>query len=175
MKRLLITSLFLFSLLVTSNAQAMLVWNWSFDELSGTFTTDGTEYMTGTIYVLDVLTVTNTGTTGLPAGNTLDTYVQMEPGDYEFLYAADTNNFTFLVPDSPSNFWSFFLSSDMEVGLGFVTNIAIGPLGTWKNGEVEGFGPLTVTAPVPIPAAAWLFMSGLVGLIWKGRKARQAV
>ena len=24
---------------------------------------------------------------------------------------------------------------------------------------------------VPLPAAAWLFMSGLIGLVWKGRKA----
>ena len=29
--------------------------------------------------------------------------------------------------------------------------------------------------PVPIPAAAWLFMSGLVGLIWKGHKSRQSI
>lgn len=27
---------------------------------------------------------------------------------------------------------------------------------------------------VPVPAAVWLFMSGLLGLVWKGRKARQA-
>lgn len=27
---------------------------------------------------------------------------------------------------------------------------------------------------VPLPAAAWLFMSGLVGLVWKGRKASQS-
>ena len=26
---------------------------------------------------------------------------------------------------------------------------------------------------VPLPAAAWLFMSGLIGLVWKGRKARE--
>ena len=32
-------------------------------------------------------------------------------------------------------------------------------------------GPLQA-APVPVPAAAWLFMSGLIGLVWKGRKAR---
>jgi hypothetical protein len=30
-------------------------------------------------------------------------------------------------------------------------------------------------AVVPIPAAVWLFMSGLIGLVWKGRKAHQAV
>ena len=29
-------------------------------------------------------------------------------------------------------------------------------------------------APVPIPAAAWLFMSGLISLVWKGRKARKS-
>ena len=29
-------------------------------------------------------------------------------------------------------------------------------------------------APVPIPAAAWLFMSGLISLVWKGRKVRKS-
>lgn len=36
-------------------------------------------------------------------------------------------------------------------------------------------GEYAVASPVPVPAAAWLFMSGLLGLIWKGRKARQSV
>jgi hypothetical protein len=29
-------------------------------------------------------------------------------------------------------------------------------------------------APVPIPAAAWLFMSGLISLVWKSRKVRKS-
>ena len=29
--------------------------------------------------------------------------------------------------------------------------------------------------PIPVPAAAWLFMSGLIGLVWKGRKAHQSI
>ena len=32
-------------------------------------------------------------------------------------------------------------------------------------------GLYAFAAPVPIPAAAWLFMSGLIGLVWKGRQA----
>lgn len=31
------------------------------------------------------------------------------------------------------------------------------------------------TTPIPVPAAAWLFMSGIISLVWKGRKVRQSV
>ena len=47
------------------------------------------------------------------------------------------------------------------------------------NAQVESaFGftyeqiPTSALAPVPVPAAAWLFISGLIGLAWKGRKSR---
>jgi hypothetical protein len=54
---------------------------------------------------------------------------------------------------------------------------------TVPEGDPSGFGTVrfnldlsgTITAPVPLPAAAWLFGSGLVGLMgvaWKGRKRR---
>ncbi|MEM8845454.1 MAG: hypothetical protein AAGB35_10495 [Pseudomonadota bacterium] len=48
--------------------------------------------------------------------------------------------------------------------------------GVLQNPDFAGVdaGMALVTAdgsPVPIPAAAWLFMSGILGLIWKCRKA----
>lgn len=44
--------------------------------------------------------------------------------------------------------------------------------------RTTGFDNWSVTinqvAPIPIPAAAWLFASGIIGLVWKSRKVRQS-
>lgn len=44
--------------------------------------------------------------------------------------------------------------------------------------RTTGFDNWSVTinqvAPIPVPAAAWLFASGIIGLVWKSRKVRQS-
>ena len=49
---------------------------------------------------------------------------------------------------------------------------------TSTSSESTGIGTsifrLNVGAPVPLPAAFWLFVSALLGLLWKGRKAHQS-
>ena len=45
---------------------------------------------------------------------------------------------------------------------------------TPDDGDLPYDGDLPQATPVPLPAAAWLFMSGLIGLVWKGRKTRQS-
>jgi hypothetical protein len=50
-----------------------------------------------------------------------------------------------------------------------------GGSGVFANTFNNGAFIWAVATPVPVPAAAWLFASGLLGLVWKGCKARQSV
>jgi hypothetical protein len=179
MKRLFATTFILFALLVTSQAQA-LTWSWSFDDVAGTFTTNSigmTPYENG-IYTLTDISVDVVGDSGLPIGSVSDG--------------------TWIEDIAPSTFmWTDGVASDFEQGIfpswAFCTPPGCGiepyydfffdddgadAFFTESGGnfmKVAG-GPLSITpAPVPVPAAAWLFMSGLLGLVWKSRKARQSV
>lgn len=53
------------------------------------------------------------------------------------------------------------------------TNQFSGTINTIQSADVT-YAVFTSVQPVPVPAAVWLFMSGLLGLVYKGRKAGQA-
>lgn len=175
MKRLFTIILVLVTMLATMQVQA-LTWNWSFDDVAGIFTTNTigmTPYQSGT-YTLDSLTVTNAGMTILPLGSTKDgTYNFFVPPN-TFEWDSTTQTASNLI-DNGDLFgtWEFTFSSGVN-RLVFNDNPSTGLLPVAFINSSSTAAPLSI-APVPIPAAAWLFMSGFIGLLWKSRKAREAV
>jgi hypothetical protein len=174
MKHLLAATFVMLALLVASNSHAAMTWSWSFDQLAGTFTTAEAGYMPGT-YTLDDFAVTQVGTTGFPAGGFEDmTWIKGINSPYTFSWDG-TEASNFLIPCCGAG-WVMVDSATMNYVIGFGDETD-GLLGTWvdaaNNGANPVKGPLTI-APVPIPATALLFASGLIGLVWKGRKARKS-
>ena len=92
----------------------------------------------------------------------------------EFRDAVD-NNLGFPNVDGDEGPWFAYLIESDAVFIQLCTNAdgdcSLASL--FNDLSTEGF--YAIAAPVPVPAAAWLFMSGLIGLLWKGRKARQSV
>jgi hypothetical protein len=157
MKRLFVATLTLCAFFIASSAHASM-WNWSFDTtegtVAGTLTTMQPGYGAG-IYDIIELQVTDNASTMMLLGNynkvTSSQFTWNDPG-IGAISGKWLNNLSLIE----------FFSTD---------NIF------WEAKNIPGETPgnnLQIT-PVPIPAAAWLFMSGLLGLVWKGRKVRQSV
>lgn len=167
MKHLLIAALAFLAVLATTQAQAMSVWNWSIDleggPISGTLITDEVGYSTGT-YTLDQFNVLEG-----PPGFLLEPYSPAISEPFTFFWDGDqainiSTSEMFL-----GDVWIFFnpiseLFIDInDGGTALVTD----------NDIVNLIGPWEIT-PVPVPAAAWLFGSALLGLVGYSRRKSKA-
>ena len=100
-------------------------------------------------------------------------------------YSSGFGHNTFLqltnVSETFNGLGQLLLSGDLIFGNG--TNAHASPFGTWGQ-FIEGFGqPVNANtvvgtlnlAPVPVPAAVWLFGTGVLGLLGFTRKSKSAV
>jgi hypothetical protein len=171
MKRFFVGTLALIGILATTQAQAMSVWNWSIQAapdgpISGTLITNEVGYGDG-IYTLSSFTVSNSGSLS-------DLYL----GDYD---RWDSGYFDW--EESVVIFITLVVFGGASSGIDCKTGTNLCLFademgGRGQYAQTFKMSPQEETfeaAPVPIPAAAWLFMSGLIGLVWKGRKARQSI
>lgn len=70
------------------------------------------------------------------------------------------------------NFMRFLIGGSLSAG----DRAVITAMGCYSNEEDYCPERYEIPAsPIPVPATAWLFISGLLGLVYKGRKARQSV
>lgn len=175
MKRLFISTLILLGLLLSANAQASL-WNWACDDcdhgpISGTLMTSEMGYGAQK-YSVTTFELIDNGGTSLPTGiYDVTGGPSFTPLIFDWTGSAAMNFFN---DDGAGSGWNLDRST---VGFhGFLEIQASGSL-IWQLFEIssdifpigDGTGTFEIT-PVPIPAAAWLFMTGLIGLVWKGRK-----
>ena len=158
-------AIFFITFVLSSSAQAS-IWNWSFDTVSdgtvsGTLTTIETGYLSGNYTVSDPsFTVVDAGSTGLPVG------LYSQSIGFSFNWNATTGISTPL----ESGLWFLVTAVDNDIFYSFSDKSIDYSIANGIPNEGNNFQ----ISPVPIPAALWLFMSGLIGLVWKGRQARQS-
>ena len=162
MERIIFGILIMTSLLISSNVHASMIFN-----------VDGTDYR--------VTTMTDTFT-NLNTMMELENQVWWDNQDLanEFaetvLDAFGTPNFG---EDGPYFAWRFVDDNGetrVRVATCFIlaTTAPNCDTSVELDNNIESEFTYAKATVVPIPAAAWLFMSGLLGLVYKGRKARQA-
>jgi len=192
-KPALVSLLYFFASLMTT-AQASVVWNWSFETEAGQFITDGNSSAPG-IYTLSDFSVTSSGTGGtigsLSGGEyKTDNYLAtLQP----FTLIWDGFNVAQWLHSGLNSFdwWSFY---DIPTSISLVdrpwrtkyffgwdTNNINDPTRAahWdgNNSNPLAVGDITVSpvlvpivSSVPVPAAVWLFGSGLLGLMCIARR-----
>ena len=116
----------------------------------------------------------NAGITGFINGDNDFNYIPVKDLAHLLFEASyDFNGVTGLTAFEPD---SVFGESSAYVSLVFIDSNMTGSTGigytTYRDFSMPGFGHFLV-APVPIPAAAWLFGSALVGLIGMKRQLRK--
>ena len=93
------------------------------------------------------------------------------------IFFAEAVDDAFGTPNA-NGFGPFFAAGYLSVD-NVVTSIACETVNPCVIGAINSLDSSIHTwakaSVVPLPAAAWLFMSGLLDLVWKGRKARQSV
>ena len=162
MKQAYMTILIVCMMTVASSAQAAFLWNWSIDAdpegpITGTLMTSE-DYLPGTKSITAFTVEDNGSIAALFEGS-------YTPG-FEFEFDWDGVNVTA---------YNFFMSAfdgsfDSEINCISGQSCSVFISDTFD----QDYSPTFQASPVPIPAAAWLFMSGLLGLVYTGRKARQA-
>ena len=124
--------------------------------------------MTATSTLADVLATAPAGYTDLFGTSSLDTVAGQLNVTLATFGAALPSNFDFISI-------SFLANTLAESNIG----IAQGPDGLWQDGNLQPIPAVDVTyvgatlnpAPaVPVPAAVWLFGSGLIGLVGVARR-----
>ena len=174
MKRLFTITFILFSLFVSANAQAMSVWNWEIfattgGPITGTLMTSTDGYAAGT-YTLTSFTVLDAGMTGMPTGDYDFNLLSGAATAYRLEWDGTMLTGTFTVDGMDNGVNSFWEFQNGDSTIDIDRDNAF-----WRPGDELFTGGDFQITPVPIPAATWLFMSGLIGLISKGHKARQSV
>lgn len=187
------------ALALSGAANASLVVGWSFTSSaalgSGTFTAELADpasvesYRYSGTYNVDrpqdfyVLTAAS----GTINGNAVTSVIATDPGfngnDNWLILPGSANALAYgavsyngiSFGDAGGNSWNLFLYEVLADAPYFTYNMS------GVQGDLGASGDLTLTvesglpvAPVPLPAAAWLLLSGLGGLSWFGRVKRQA-
>lgn len=170
MKRTLLL-FFLTIVFATSTANASL-WSWSFDELAGTFSTNETGYDPGA-YTLDVFTIVTNGTSNVPLGST-GNGVWNEAINASYTFEWDGANASLLAAGG-FGAWIFIADSVADGAGASLVQLSDEDVSLWAtdNGtnNQSGLGRLNI-APVPVPAAVWLFGSAVLGLVGMSRRNR---